>query len=295
MNVLFKTDMENNSIIANIDGVPVSNDDLLDRGLAYGHGLFETMRLHEGLIPLLDKHLARLVGDASKLGIGLDLAMIEPTISNIQQSLVQQGITRGTVKLIVTGGFGAPGYKSPDVIRPRIMALYSEHIASQSARKGINLRYCDYRLPCNPRLAGIKHLNRLDQILARREWDDESYADGLMFDQNDCLVETTCANIFLYSTSLGWITPSLQEAGVCGVMRGLLLDEIFPAMTVPVTICDIKADLIPQSEAMFVCNSVRGITPVIGLLQGNILKPMAIGSRTKMVQLALTDNYPGFK
>jgi len=287
--------MEKNSIIANIDGVSVSNNDLLDRGLAYGHGLFETMRLHEGLIPLLDRHLARLVGDALKLGIGLDLAMIEPTINNMQQSLVEQRITHGTVKLIVTGGFGAPGYKSPDVIRPRIMALYSGRTAGQSAWTGINLRYCDYRLPSNPRLAGIKHLNRLDQVLARSEWVDDSYADGLMFDQNDCLVETTCANIFLYSASLGWITPSLKVAGVSGVMRGLLLDEIFPALTVPVTICDIKADLITQCEALFVCNSVRGITPVIGLLQGNILKPMAIGSRTKMVQLALADNYPCFK
>jgi 4-amino-4-deoxychorismate lyase len=116
-----------------------------------------------------------------------------------------------------------------------------------------------------------------------------------MFDQNDCLVETTCANIFLYSTSLGWITPSLQSAGVSGVMRGLLLDEIFPSLAIPVTITEIRADLISQCEALFVCNSVRGITPVIGLLEDNNLKPLAIGSRTKMVQLALTDNYPCFK
>lgn len=287
--------MENNCIIANIDGVPVTNDDLLDRGLAYGHGLFETMCLHEGSIPLLDRHLARLADDALKLGIELDQAMVEPTINNIQQSLVQQGTTHGVVKLIVTGGLGSPGYKNPDVIRPRIIALYSKPTAKQSEQQGINLRYCDYRLPWNPRLAGIKHLNRLDQVLARSEWADDCYADGLMFDQNDCLVETTCANIFLYTTGLGWITPSLKGAGVSGVMRGLLLDEIFPALAVPVTISEIKIDLISQCEALFVCNSVRGITPVIGLLEGNILKPLAIGSRTKVVQLALTDNYPCFK
>jgi 4-amino-4-deoxychorismate lyase len=287
--------MENNSIIVSINGVSVSNDDLLDRGLAYGHGLFETMCLHEGLIPLLDRHLERLVNDASKLGIDLDLAMVDATISNIKQSLVQQHITSGVIKLIVTAGSGAAGYKTPAIVLPRVIALHFNLNGNHPAQQGINLRQCHYRLPLNPRLAGIKHLNRLDQVLARSEWADDTYADGLMFDQNDCLVETTCANIFLYSTSLGWITPSLQSAGVSGVMRGLLLDEIFPSLAIPVTITEIRADLISQCEALFVCNSVRGITPVIGLLEDNNLKPLAIGSRTKMVQLVLADNYPCFK
>lgn len=302
--------MVNKNIIGSIDGSLTSSDSLIDRGLAYGHGLFETMRLHRGQLPLERWHLSRLIRDAATLGIPLNLSVVEQQLYDFQQHLKRQHIDAGVIKLIVSAGLGGRGYKSPAPITPRIICLYAElpdqdkelrqeQEPNLKGKQGICLRHCDYRLPCNPVLAGIKHLNRLDQVMARNEWSDESYADGLMFDQNNFLIETTAANIFLHTPQQGWVTPSLNNAGVSGVMRQVLLEEIFPQLEIPVTVVDITAAQLADCDQMFTCNSVRGIRPVIGFVKGpghkNIVMPLTIGSHTNMVQSALADHYPCFQ
>ncbi len=286
--------MENNSIIASVDGSMTSIDSVIDRGLAYGHGLFETMRLYLGQLPLRSWHLERLMRDAAILGIALDQSAVEQHLTYFQQHLERQGIDAGVVKLIVTAGVGGRGYKSPATIRPRIICIYSE-LPQLVQGHGIHLRHCDYRLPSNPLLSGIKHLNRLDQVMARNEWTDDIFADGLMFDQDNHLVETTSANIFLHSTEQGWITPRLHHAGVSGVMRAVLLEEIFPQLKIAISIADISADQLDSYNHMFTCNSIRGITPVLGLSHNQNLKTFTIGSHTNMLQSALADNYPCFR
>ena len=298
--------MVNKNIIGSIDGSLTASDSLMDRGLAYGHGLFETMRLYRGQLPLKRWHLSRLIRDGATLGIPLNLSVVEQQLYDFQQHLTQQNIDTGVIKLIASAGLGGRGYKSPASITPRVICLYAELPDQETGQEpnikkeqGICLRHCDYRLPCNPVLAGIKHLNRLDQVMARNEWSDESYADGLMFDQNNFLIETTAANIFLHTPQQGWITPSLNNAGVSGVMRHVLLEEIFPQLKIPVTVVEIAADQLADCDQMFTCNSVRGIRPVIGFAQGpghkNIVVPLTIGSHTNMVQSALADHYPCFQ
>jgi len=302
--------MVNKNIIGSIDGSFVASDSLMDRGLAYGHGLFETMRFHKGQLPLESWHLSRLIRAAATLGIPLHLSVVVQQLNDFQEHLKQQAIDTGVIKLIVSAGLGGRGYKSPATVTARIICLYAElpelqqepelqQGAEIDSTQGISLRHCDYRLPSNPILAGIKHLNRLDQVMARNEWADESYADGLMFDQNNFLIETTAANIFLHTPQQGWITPCLNNAGVSGVMRGVLLEEIFPQLEIPVTVVDIASSQLADCDQMFTCNSVRGIRPVVGFIQGpdhkNIVMPLTIGSHTNMVQSALADHYHCFQ
>jgi len=170
------------------------------------------------------------------------------------------------VKLIVTRGSGGRGYQLPDEINPtRILSLHPkpDYPKSNSSR-GIKLHLCETRLGLNPHLAGVKHLNRLEQVLARNEWQEESIAEGLMLDMQGQPVEGTMTNIFWLQDGR-LCTPSLQHCGVEGIMRSQIL-RVAESIDLPVAIKDYAIDDILNSEAPFVCNSVLGIWPVMQFL-----------------------------
>lgn len=228
-----------------------------DRGLAYGDGLFETCRIVEGSIPLFDLHWQRLSLGARRLALPLPFDR-----DSLLSSLLQTVPETGLAKLIVTRGSGGRGYCPPEkanvcwVIQG--MALPETPLALY--QKGVKVRRCQLELSAQPILAGLKHLNRLEQVLARSEWQDPDIFDGLLFDQQGNLIESTVCNVFLLHNKQ-WITPTLDQCGVAGVMRATIQD-----------ICDqegltcieqqITSELLLQSEALFLCNSVRGILPV---------------------------------
>jgi 4-amino-4-deoxychorismate lyase len=277
------------------------NSLLQDRGLAYGHGLFETMAYHEGAIPLQTQHLQRLIQSAPKLGISLDLQRISLYLQRFITQLKAQSVDNGVIKLIATAGSGGRGYQSPEMPKPRIILSLSplpEALADPRV-KGVSLWRCDYPLPNNPRLAGLKHLNRLDQVLARAEVDSAGageFSDGLMFGNDGHLVETTSANIVV-KTVRGWVTPSLHQAGVAGVMRGMLLDELFPQVGLTLTVGTITESDLRESSEVFICNSIRGILPVKVIMSasGDLDLRFPIGSETKMLQSNLSANYVFFQ
>ncbi|MDG1164681.1 MAG: aminodeoxychorismate lyase [Porticoccaceae bacterium] len=266
-----------------------------DRGLAYGHGLFETMLYQSNKLPLQERHVQRLCLDAAVLGITLDVSVINRYLNKFQRALQAAQIEAGVIKLLATAGAGGRGYQSPDSISPRVICQYSEFDADQASQQraqGIGLWRCDYRLPANPVLAGIKHLNRLDQIMARNEWDSADYADGLMLADDGTVVEATSANIFA-KTSQGWVTPPLDRAGVSGVMRALLIDEIFPAAGIALNIKPLALGQLAAAEELFICNSIRGIIPV-SHIAGSDCAPaikLVISDQTKMLQSTLAQQY----
>ena len=284
-----------------VDGIATDSLPLTDRGGAYGHGLFETMLLHHGALPLRQQHSERLLRDAPTLGINIAAEQLEGNLeSNIESNIATlvQGLTpeqrqSGIVKIIVTAGSGGRGYASPTVAEatPRIIAQYfplPDDLQVQR-QQGTSLTECDYRLPLNPILAGIKHLNRLDQVMARAEWAKE-YDDGMMFSADDCLIETTRANLFIKLSS-GWVTPSLDQAGVRGVMRELLIDKLFASVGLKVQQTTVSREQLASASELFTCSSVRGIVPVTSTLSAGTL---AIGSDTRLLQSALQNNYQGF-
>ena len=287
-----------------IDGYPelCSTDSsvlLADRGLSYGHGLFETINYINSKFPLKHRHLSRMCTDAAKLGIKANEKKLDGYLSKFHDILVYHKFTGGVVKIILSAGPGGRGYQNPENINPNIIFRYSPSVAEGNLQRdlGVNLWRCEHQLAINKPLAGIKHLNRLDQVLARNEAHPNECDDGLMFDTNGCLVETTSANVFIKTQSHGWTTPDLSHCGVSGVMRSILIDEIFPELQLAVRINHITEIELSAASEIFICNSVKGIVPVTGILNQDQskIKPIAIGSNTRDLQLMLAQLYPSFK
>ncbi|MGH8251828.1 MAG: aminodeoxychorismate lyase [Steroidobacteraceae bacterium] len=189
--------------------------DPADRGLHYGDGLFETLAVRNGRARFLDWHFERLAEGARRLGMPLP-----DTVSLRADIRAACAPDTGVVKLIVTRGRGERGYRPPaDPAPTRIVAGLSRPAWPDSAwTRGVRLGLCRTRLGRNPALAGIKHLNRLEQVLARREWDDERMDEGLMLDDRELAVCGTQTNLFARIADR-WVTPELSQCGVAGVMR----------------------------------------------------------------------------
>lgn len=231
-----------------------------DRGLQYGDGLFETALLTGGRIRFLEDHLERLAAGCSRLGIaGAERAVLLKDLG-----VLTAGRGEGILKIIVTRGAGGRGYRPPD--KPactRIVALYPPVDATTPAGTGIEVRWCEARLGRNAGLAGIKHLNRLEQVLAQGEWRDPGIAEGLMLDTEGEVVAATAGNVFVVREGMV-CTSDLRYCGIRGVMRGRVLAAA-RSSGIPVEELPLWPGDIESATEVFVTNAVRGIRPVVGL------------------------------
>ena len=194
--------------------------EISDRGFQYGDGLFETIAVTNGQPVFLDRHIDRLNAGCRRLYIpfpGAELLALEA------QKLCRHS-SKAVLKLILTRGSGGRGYRQPDVIQTtRVLSLHPFPDYPDSYKEqGITARFCDTRLGLNPALAGIKHLNRLEQIMARAEWTDPDIQEGIMLDMNEHVIEGTMTNLF-YIKNDTLYTSSLKLAGVAGIMRGIIM------------------------------------------------------------------------
>jgi len=229
-----------------------------DRGLSYGDGLFETMTLRGGAIRFLASHVARLRLGCERLGItapqddelGSDIA----TLSRIRPD--------GVVKFIVTRGAGGRGYRADKMLAPTRLALLYPPVVMEE-RAGIRVRWCATRLARNPLLAGIKHLNRLENVLAQNEWSDTAIAEGLMLDTEGELIGATASNLFIVSDGV-LTTPDLRFCGIRGVVREQVLSAANKAGIGTEERALRPDDLIGATE-FFITNAVRGIRPIVAL------------------------------
>ncbi|CAG7857314.1 partial 4-amino-4-deoxychorismate lyase, partial [biofilm metagenome] len=175
-----------------INGIEADHLPINDRGLHYGDGLFETIEVSEGHPVFLEQHLQRLTAGCSTLMIPIpDLPTLRDEVYR-----VCHGFQQAVLKVIITRGSGGRGYRPPDNAAPtRIVSLHSfPDYPINFAEDGINARFCSTRLGLNPALAGIKHLNRLEQVMARAEWNLPGIQEGLMLDLNDHVIEGTMTN-----------------------------------------------------------------------------------------------------
>ena len=232
-----------------------------DRGLLYGDGLFETIAVLEGEPGHWQQHLQRLRAGCARLGIE---PVDELLLAEECRQLVD-GVGRAVVKIIVTRGSGGRGYRVPARPLPtRILQLHDwPEFSVLCAQQGVAVRICDIRLGHNPRLAGIKHLNRLEQVLARQEWDDTGIMEGLLLDSESNLVEGTMSNLFLVRDGL-LLTPDLQRCGVAGIMRSQLLERA-GQISINAESCQLGMVDLHEAEEVFICNSLIGIWPVISI------------------------------
>jgi len=263
-----------------LDGRPCDGLSVHDRGLAYGDGLFETIRVVDGRACLLERHLQRVGEGCRRLAIPVDLAGLREELVHFCREL-----GRGVAKLILTRGAGQRGYAPPQPCQPRRLLLGSALPAypSQHAESGVRLFPCATRLAEQPLLAGIKHLNRLEQVLARAEWQDPGYAEGLMRDTSGRVIEGVFSNLFLVVD--GQLrTASLQRCGVAGIMRAEIIAQA-SRLAIPLVECDIAYDQLLQADEVFVCNSLYGIWPVIGLAE----HAWPVGPLTRKLQSVVAD------
>lgn len=238
------------------DQLPVT-----DRGLQYGDGCFETIAAINGMPLLWERHMARLQTGCRKIGMS---SAFDPQQLLAECERLSQDSDRHVIKIIITRGQGGRGFRQPIKILPtRIVCSYPwpSHDVNYT-EEGIRMKICRTPVSQNTALAGIKHLNRLEQVLARSEWDDE-FEEGLMFDSKDRLVEGTMSNVFLQIQD-SLLTPALTEAGIRGVMREELLSRL-PGLGIGCKETEIKRDMIYKADAMFITNSIIGVWPVVAL------------------------------
>jgi len=260
-----------------VNGVESTGLAVDDRGLQYGDGLFETMSAVDGRIRHFGLHLERLAEGCRRLGIPM------PAMDQLEHecSRVLEGLGTATVKLIVTRGPGPRGYRPP--AEPSVSRVVMSSAARpRSEHTALTLRMCETRLGQNPLLAGLKHLNRLEQVMACSEWNDPAIAEGLMRSMDGRLVCATAANVFLVRSGC-LVTPDIRDCGVAGVMRRLVL-ETAARMDIAIRIEDLQPEGLEQADEVFLTNAVAGIRPV-GEVIGN--GRWAVGDVTRALAAAV--------
>ncbi len=236
--------------------------DPLDRGLHYGDGLFETLYVNPQGIEFWDQHMQRLVAGCRRLN------MEPPSLSILLKeslTLIKQSGQPAILKVVLTRGCGGRGYRPPTNGQAnRIISLHPlPNYPNVWQKEGVKTRICSTLASINPSLAGMKHLNRLEQVLARAEWREEDVAEGLMFDFNDRLIEGTMSNVFLMLD--GQLhTPRLNQSGVSGIMRQAVF-EVAKTLNMTLHERDIDKKELCKVEAMFLTNSIIGVWPVNAL------------------------------
>jgi len=251
----------------------------LDRGLHYGDGLFETLPVRDGEPVLLEAHLDRLFHGLETLGIAPQL-----TRKKVESAArrAAAGLEKAVLKILVTRGAGARGYAYDPDIKPTLLVTWSPwpKIPAAHARTGVNVGLCNIRLALQPALAGLKHLNRLEQVLARREWQAD-WQEGIMLSADGHAVCGTQSNVFFVRDGT-LVTPALTECGVAGIMRDMVLRCAREAGLSP-KIHQVAERELERTKEAFLTNSLIGLWPV-RRLDG---RDLTIGPVTRQIQALL--------
>ncbi len=242
-----------------INGQPGDQIPITDRALHYGDGVFETIAVFNGSPRLWGRHIARLHKGCERLSIPM------PESDRLREEVAKVAGNEAAcvVKIIVSRGSGGRGYRPPVPAAPTRLVIpypFPDYPPARSA-EGVEIRLCDTPLGCNPRLAGIKHLNRLEQVLARSEWDDDTVVEGLMLDGDGHLIDGTMSNLFLVNDGV-LCTPDLSRCGVEGVMRSVVI-EAAQQNNIPLRIESLNLSMLKSAQEIFITNALIGIWPVI--------------------------------
>lgn len=244
-----------------VDGQPATSISVLDRGLIYGDGVFRTIRLQAGQALWWPEQIAKLAADAARLGIAC------PPAEVWQQDVAQAAKQWPTaaLKLVLTRGSGDRGYAPPQAAVPSRLVVAGPLPAWPAAlwEAGIEARLCELRLARQPRLAGIKHLNRLENVLARAEWDDPALQEGLLLDQAGQVICGVSSNVFIYRDN-ELLTPRLDQCGIAGVARARLMARA-AAYGLPVREAEFDLTALLAADEVLLTNSLIGVWRVAKL------------------------------
>ena len=266
--------------VVRVDGRETHERLALDRGLHYGDGLFETIACLNGRPRFLPLHLNRLAAGAVRLG--LPPADRGELAREVQE--LAAGATRAVVKLLLTRGAAPSRGYAPTASEPptRLTLRYPWAVEDPAAAgEGVRVRLATLRLGENPALAGLKHCNRLEQVLARAEWTDPAIAEALLFSGSGALVSGTMSNVFIVHDSR-LLTPRLDRCGVAGIMREVVL-AVARAAGIAAEERRLEAADLLRAEEIFLTNALTGIRPVRELDGA----PLVPGPLTRTLQARL--------
>ncbi len=241
---------------------------IADRGFQYGDGCFSTMAIRQGKVCHWQYHLARFESSLARLSIEMPdprwlyEVIIEQAAFFIDKG-IDEGIDEGIVKVVITRGEGGRGYGISAQLSPNVVvttANMPENYASLR-EDGIALGCCEQVLGSNPLLAGMKHLNRLEQVLIRQEIDHNGWQDALVSNVEGHVIETGLANLFWEQDGQIY-TPDLLKSGVNGVMRQVVIDKLNALGHIVQVVQIDLVSLLNHAESLFISNSLMGVVPV---------------------------------
>ncbi len=265
-----------------INGEPGRAVDVTDRGLMYGDGLFETIAIRDGQPRFLAHHLDRLLTGCDRLRLP------RPDRVRLAADLAAaaQGLRCGVLKLLLTRGPGPRGYGLPAASSPTLAWGATE--AEPCVAGPIHIRWCETMVSANPATAGLKTLNRVDQVLARAEWSQPGISEGLMTSTEGRLIGGTASNVFLVAGDR-LLTPALGRAGIAGVMRRVVLDAARSA-DIAVSVSDLPPSTVTGASEAFLTNALTGIRPVHRLgAHSWSTGPITRRLRAKLVEAGVTE------
>jgi len=241
-----------------VNGLPSEHVRVFDRGLAYGDGVFRTLLVREGNPLCWPRHYDKLYGDCA----GLDIVCPPEAILAAEMAKLIADTPDCVLKVIVTRGESQRGYAIPEHMEPTriLMATPAPQYPASYLTDGVRLHLCSTRLGMQPLLAGIKHLNRLENVLARREWNNSEIAEGIMLDMNGNVIEGTMSNLFLLKGKT-LHTPDLGRCGVAGVQRERIM-YLAGRLGMTVRVGNLPLARIYDADEVMLCNSVIGVWQV---------------------------------
>jgi 4-amino-4-deoxychorismate lyase len=241
-----------------VNGIQSEHVRVFDRGLAYGDGVFRTLLVRAGHPLCWSRHYDKLYADCAALGI------VCPPEDILAAEMVEliAGTPDCALKMIVTRGESQRGYAVPAHMEPTriLMSSPAPQYPVNYLTDGVRLHLCTTRLAIQPLLAGIKHLNRLENVLARREWNNSEIAEGLMLDMDGNAIEGTMSNLFLLKGRT-LHTPDLGHCGVAGVQRQRIMD-LAGRLGMTVRVENLPLARIYDADEAVLCNSVIGVWQV---------------------------------
>ncbi len=264
-----------------VNGVESDAISVRDRGLAYGDGVFRTFTLRGGKPLSWQRQHAKLTTDCKALHIVCPAAQIFER----DLALIAARQPDCVVKIIVTRGSSPRGYGIPaEATQTRIVSAGPlPDYPQRYYDRGVRVHMCRVRLAAQPALAGIKHLNRLENVLARSEWNDPEIAEGLLCDADGNVICGTMTNLFLVKDG-ALLTPDLARCGVAGVQRERVL-ELAQANKIPTRIASVSIDELLAAAELFLVNSVIGVWPIAALDR----KTWSAGQMTALIRRWLND------
>lgn len=245
-----------------LDGVPGSALPLPDRGLDFGDGLFETLLLENGRALFRQAHLERLRVGLAALALPDCSSTAEQHLERVCGDIVNRGWPWAALRITVTRGAGERGYAAPAQVTPRIIITASpiQHDCRQMPQPAA-LVFADLRLSPEPFLAGVKHLNRLEQVIAATQARQAQADESVLLDHSGRVVSVAAGNLF-FVVGKELVTPPLAACPIHGTRRRLVIEQLAPALGLDIREARVESEFFSSCDEVFFTNSLQGLRPV---------------------------------